>query len=117
VLNALRKEKGGVVSLEQELMAQTDLPLATRLSDPGALEALGVVEDAVFLEQALEAIGQLPARERAILHAFFFESKEPQVVAREMQISVSHMYRLQKQAIARVRQILFPPPSPGPQRV
>jgi RNA polymerase sporulation-specific sigma factor len=117
VLNALRREKGGVVSLEQELMAQTDLPIATRLGDPGALEALGAVEDAVFLEQVVEAIALLPPRERAILHAFFFESKEPQVVAREMRISVSHMYRLQKQAIARVREILFPSPSPGPQQV
>ncbi|MDR5682929.1 MAG: sigma-70 family RNA polymerase sigma factor [Armatimonadota bacterium] len=117
VLNALRREKGGVLSLEQELMAHTDLPVATRLADPAALEALGAVEDGVFLEQVLQAIGRLPARERAILYAFFFESKEPQVVAQEMQISVSHMYRLQKQAIARVREILFPPPSPGPQQV
>jgi RNA polymerase sporulation-specific sigma factor len=117
VLNALRRERSGMVSLEQELMAQPDMSIATRIPDPLAQEALTAVENRVFLAQVIEVIGRLPPRERAILHAFFLESREPQAVAREMRISVSHMYRLQKQAIARVREILFPSPSPGPQRV
>ncbi len=64
------------------------------------------VEDEVALSQMRDAIAALPARERAILHATYVDAREPRSVAAELRISLSHFYRLQKQAIERMRRIV-----------
>jgi len=52
-------------------------------------------------------IDVLPERERAILHATYVESRAPNRVAAELKISLSHFYRLHKQAIERLRRLIL----------
>ena len=105
VLNSLRRDRQQVYSLEQE--GAGDLSLAARLADPASEAALLSVEDAATAVQMRQALEMLPERERAILRATYVEAREPRNVAAELRISLSHFYRLQKQAIGRIRRLVL----------
>jgi RNA polymerase sporulation-specific sigma factor len=107
MLNALGRRRPEV-SLDQLL---GDEPaLAVTLGDAEAELSLLRVEDRVLYEQIRAVIANLPERERSILEAYVVRA-EPREVARSLRISLSHFYRLQKQAIERVRQAMQ---APGP---
>ena len=55
------------------------------------------------LRQAME---RLPYNERAVLESIYLESEEAKTVAQKLELSVSHIYRLQKQGIKRIRGML-----------
>ena len=55
------------------------------------------------LYQALE---RLPAKERTVLEGMFLNSQPAQDLAEGLQVSPSHVYRLQKKGIRRVRGML-----------
>jgi len=103
VLNSLRRDHRREVSLEEE--GAGERALGARLADPASEAALQSVEDAALAAQMRQALEALPDRERAILRATCVEAREPRSVAAELRISLSHFYRLQKQAIARVRRL------------
>ncbi|MDR5683076.1 MAG: sigma factor-like helix-turn-helix DNA-binding protein [Armatimonadota bacterium] len=48
----------------------------------------------------------MPARERAVVEACCSSGEAPRRLARTLGISLSHVYRLHKQAIARIRRRL-----------
>lgn len=98
VLNALRRERGRSVSLED-----ADGAWVERLEDGAAQEALGAVEDAVLAGQLARGVQRLPLRERAVLDAFYFRPRNPAVAARELGVSLSHLYRLHHRALASLR--------------
>lgn len=98
VLNALRRERGGSVSLDD-----SDGGWAERLEDAVAQEALGAVEDAVLARQLARGVQRLPRRERAVLEAFYFRPRNPALAARELGMSLSHLYRLHHKALATLR--------------
>ncbi len=50
-----------------------------------------------------EAISKLEGREAEIVSALFFEGKKPKDVAKEKKLDVSHVYRLRRTAIAKIR--------------
>ena len=50
-----------------------------------------------------ESIARLQGREAEVVSALFFEGKAPQDVALEQRLDVSHVYRLRRSAIARIR--------------
>ena len=104
VLNALDRIRTDV-SLDQ-VLALTDegSPLAG-LADPAAASDLSGVEDRVLLQHVLAVIDRLPPRERAVLAAVA-GAREPRRIARELHISLSHFYRLQKQATEHLLAIL-----------
>lgn len=104
VLNALDRIRADV-SLDQ-VLALTDegSPLAG-LADPAAASDLSGVEDRVLLQHVLAVIDRLPPRERAVLSAVA-GAREPRRIARELHISLSHFYRLQKQATEHLLAIL-----------
>ncbi len=104
VLNALRRSGPVEYSLEQD--GHDDLPLATRLADPDSDRALADVEDGALLDQLRQAIEGLPDRERAILRGTYLESRDPRHLARELRISLSHFYRLHRQALDRMRALV-----------
>ncbi|MDQ7842465.1 MAG: sigma-70 family RNA polymerase sigma factor [Armatimonadota bacterium] len=93
VLNALRRG--------QDVSRQTALNAG--LPDPSAEAALLAVEDAAAAERMRAVLSTLPARERTILNATYVEAREPRRVAEELRISLSHFYRLHKQALVRLR--------------
>ncbi len=111
---ARRRIKGRILdyfrSLEEELVhAGFSLEASAGLlggripeeSDP-ALEA-----ERVYLAGRLRnAMKRLPSKEQAVVNAVYIEDQPPRAVAEQMRISQSHLYRLQKQAIRRMRGIL-----------
>ena len=50
-----------------------------------------------------ESVERLQGKEAAVVGALFFEGKEPLEVADEQNIDVSHVYRLRRSAVARIR--------------
>lgn len=113
-LNALDRVKVEV-SLDQVLAAADDPSPAARLADPDAALALSGVEDRAVLERVLAVIEGLPPRERAVLEAVV-HAREPRRIARDLEISLSHFYRLQKQAVEHLRALLGFEPMHRPQR-
>jgi RNA polymerase sporulation-specific sigma factor len=107
ILNALRRERPAI-SVEGSGRAEADDSLLERLADPVAADRLSAVEDGVLLEQILNAIDRLPRRERRILRGSFLREEEPRRIADELRISVSHFYRLQKHALARIQELIAP---------
>lgn len=105
VLNSLRRDRVQEYPLEPD--GGANMALADRLADPVSEAALAGVEDAALLLQMHEAIDTLPDRERTILRATFVDAREPRSVAGELRISLSHFYRLQKQALAHVRALVL----------
>lgn len=64
--------------------------------DPGEPED----EDRLDVE---ESIARLQGREAEVVSALFFEGKDPQDIAAEQRLDVSHVYRLRRTAVARIR--------------
>src|SRR5690554_5111112 len=61
------------------------------------------VEKNYLLERVGRVIRELSVKEQKVLKEIYLMNKEPQVLASEMGISLSYLYRLQKKAIRRIR--------------
>lgn len=101
VLNTLRADRARPRSIDQD--TAWSLSAAAALADPASEAALLAVEDAATAGQMRSMLDALPDRERTILRATYVEARDARRVAAELRISVSHFYRLQKQALARLR--------------
>ena len=66
------------------------------------LEVVPAPGDEDWLDVA-ESIARLRGREAEVVSALFFEGKDPRAVADEQHLDVSHVYRLRRSAIARIR--------------
>jgi RNA polymerase sporulation-specific sigma factor len=108
ILNALRRERGRGADVEDAGEALAKVP------DAAAADALASVEDAVLVRQIVAAIDGLPARERRILVGAFLAAEEPGRIADELKISLSHFYRLQQQALRKLREMFAPALGPRP---
>jgi RNA polymerase sporulation-specific sigma factor len=105
ILNALHRERpraSAAVGGEDEVLIE-------RVPDLGAADRLAGVEDALLVEQIVAAIERLPEREQRIVRAMISKEEEPRRTADELRISLSHLYRLQKQAVHRIQAYLLPP--------
>jgi len=49
------------------------------------------------------ALGRLPPKEQLVVNGMFLEGQEPKALADALDVSVSHLYRLQKQGVRRIR--------------
>lgn len=103
VLNALARIRTEV-SLDQALAGEEPSPLG-RLADPLAASMLTAVENRVMAQHVLAMIAQLPPREQAVLKALV-DAQEPRRIARDLRISLSHFYRLQKRATEHLRALV-----------
>jgi RNA polymerase sporulation-specific sigma factor len=104
VLNALGRVRADV-SLEQLAATGDDSSQIMGLADPAAAAMLAGVEDRAAVARVLALIDEMPPRERAVLRAAVVH-QPPVRTARELRVSLSHFYRLQKQAAARLRGLL-----------
>lgn len=105
ILNALRRLRPREYSLDTE--RQGDATLAASLPDPQTEAALLSIEDGALFAQVREAIARLPERQQAILRATYLESRRPRSVATELHISLSHFYRLHKDAVEGLRRLVW----------
>ena len=107
ILNALHRERS-VPSVDGA--EEDDQAIIERVPDLGAADRLAGVEDAMLVQQIIGAIERLPEREQRVLLALISKREEPRRIAGELRISLSHLYRLQKQAVQRVQAYLMPAP-------
>lgn len=103
-LNALSRIRADL-SLDQAVAATADAVSPASLADPAAEAVLAEIEDRAVVAHVLAMIEQLPPRERAVLRAVA-GAQPPRRIASELRISLSHFYRLQKQAAKHLRVLL-----------
>ena len=104
MLNFLKKSSSlGIVSLEEEvregfswgetLVAETATPLE-------------VVERHLLQEKVTQAMDRLPAKEQKVLTSLLLDDVPAQNVADDINVSLGHVYRLQKKGVRRIRGML-----------
>ena len=64
------------------------------------------VEQSFLVEQVKAAMNRLPQKEQLVVSGMLLEHCEPKQLAENLEMSVSHLYRLQKQGIRRMRGML-----------
>ena len=105
ILNCLEKE-GKQSGLAASSHGEED---AVMLEDLLADTAVPVAEQAEYnylVAELRSAMGRLPAKEQAVLSGVYLDEQAPQELADQLNLSLSHIYRLQKQGIRRVRGML-----------
>lgn len=65
-----------------------------------------VTEQRFINDKVLQAMGRLPQKEQLVLTGIYLEDKSASDLAATIDVSLSHIYRLQKQGIRRVRGML-----------
>lgn len=60
-------------------------------------------ENSLLAEQLQLALARLPQKERLVINSVYLEQKEAKIVAEALDVSTSHIYRLQKTGIRRIR--------------
>ncbi|SFT62095.1 RNA polymerase sporulation-specific sigma factor [Selenomonas sp. GACV-9] len=105
MLNFLQKEGRVDVACMDARPADGGMTIKENLMDmsPSVTEQAESNELACRLRQAM---ARLPDRERAVLEGMYMQSEEAGDVAAGLQVSKSHIYRLQKNGIRRVRGML-----------
>ncbi len=104
MLDYLRKNHDkGVVYLESELSEGFTLSeaLASPLASPTEL-----AEQQVLLEKVNQALERLPQKEQQVLKGLYIEDNTAQAMADKINVSLGHVYRLQKQGVRRIRGML-----------
>lgn len=61
------------------------------------------VERKIALDTIKEFMLELPVKEREVMEGIYLADKKAELLAREMGITLSYLYRLQKKAIKRIR--------------
>ncbi|HWR41087.1 MAG TPA: sigma-70 family RNA polymerase sigma factor [Patescibacteria group bacterium] len=102
MLNFLEREGAQILRKDQRDDADR---LAECLIDADA-EITGQVEHSFLMEQIQTALQRLPRNEQLILNGVFVKECEPKELAAELDVSLSHIYRLQKKGIRRLRGML-----------
>jgi len=104
MLNYLHKEsRADVACLEEtseEGISQMDL-----LRDTAA-PVVEQVERRYLSDRVKETMQRLPAKERMVLEGLYLESGDVNELADSLQLSTSHIYRLQKNGVRRIRGML-----------
>jgi RNA polymerase sporulation-specific sigma factor len=105
--NFLSKEgKCDWVYMDSPLTAEdADFTLADSLIDGSPSVALQV-EKNFLVEQIRKAMNRLPLNEQLVLAGMYLEEREPKQLADTLDLSLSHIYKLQKQGVRRVRGML-----------
>lgn len=104
MLNFIRQEGASALACMDDI-GEDGTSAKDRLADTSA----SVPEQAETHElssQLREALSRLPEKERLVLEHVYLESAEVKDVAELLDVSISHIYRLQKTGIRRVRGML-----------
>ena len=101
-MDFLKKEGSSALACIDGAMDEDGLSVKDRLVDTAA----SVSEQAEVHElsaRVREALSRLPQKERLVLEQVFLGRAEVREVAEQMNLSPSHIYRLQKTGIRRIR--------------
>ena len=98
---AYHKIHGAVVNLLERGEKRAPLPVPDEWLDV-ARESEDDTDSEDWLS-ASEAVSRLSGKEAEVVSAMFFEGKDPKTIAHEQKVDISHVYRLKRSAIARIR--------------
>lgn len=104
MLDFLKKaSSNGIVSLESELSSGFTLgdTLVSSCASPAEM-----AEKALLQEKISSAMERLPEREQQVLKELYLEDRTARDIADNVNISLGHVYRLQKQGVRRIRGML-----------
>lgn len=107
MLNFMQKEGSrDLVYIDKPLiMGDSETTMSDNLVDtapPVAIQA----EDNYMIGELKAAMSRLPAKEQAVLDGVYLKDQEPKELAKLLDVTPSHIYRLQKQGIRRIRGML-----------
>lgn len=107
MLNYMRKEGMRDLTYIDRPMynEESEGTLGENLVDPAPAVA-EQAEDNFLVAELKNALRKLPQKERTVLSSVYLQEREPKEVAEHLDVSPSHIYRLQKQGIRRVRGML-----------
>ena len=105
MLNFLKKEGMVDVACIDAAAVAGGMTLKEKLMDmaPSVAEQ---AEDHELMGRVQQAMEKLPFKEKAVLESIYMQSETTNAVADVLQLSTSHIYRLQKSGIRRVRGML-----------
>ena len=104
MINHLNTEDGSLLHIDTPLN-DSQATIADLLVDAQA-EVAAQVEQSYLVEQVKTAMNRLPVKEQQVLQGVYLDDCEPRELAEAMEVSLSHVYRLQKQGIRRLRGML-----------
>ena len=98
-----RADRKGLVYLDSEISQGFTLSdaLPSELATPTEL-----TEQKLLAEKVSQAMDRLPVKEQQVLQGMFLEERTAQAVADAIDVSLGHVYRLQKQGVRRIRGML-----------
>lgn len=107
MLNYMKKEgKHNFTYIDSPLSTHGDAGTLSDLLIDTALPVAQQAERNFLVAQVKSALDRLPAKEQLVLNGVFLEDQEPKQLAEKLDLSISHVYRLQKQGIRRIRGML-----------
>lgn len=105
ILNFLRREGAVALACLEERVGEDGLSPKDRLVDP-SVSVAEQAEEHELSARLREALARLPQKERLVLEEVCIGSAAVGDVAARLNVSPSHIYRLQKTAIRRIRGML-----------
>ncbi len=104
MVDYLRKANGdGVLSLDSEL---SDGFTLSDLLPAGGASLSEQAEHKLLVEKVNQAMERLPLKEQQVLQELYIEDRPAQDVASAIDVSLGHVYRLQKKGVRRIRGML-----------
>ena len=96
-------DRKGLLYLDSEISQGFTLSdaLPSELATP-----IEVTERKLLQEKVAQAMDRLPAKEQQVLQGMYLEDRPAQAVADAIDVSLGHVYRLQKQGVRRIRGML-----------
>ena len=96
-------DRKGLLSLDSEISQGFTLSdaLPSELATP-----IEVTERKLLQEKVAQAMDRLPAKEQQVLQGMYLDDRPAQAVADAIDVSLGHVYRLQKQGVRRIRGML-----------
>lgn len=102
MMSFLKKEGATALACMEEETDEDGATAKERIADPGASVA-EQAEEHELSARLWEALKRLPQKERLVLEQVCIGSAAVQEVAERLKVSPSHIYRLQKTGIRRIR--------------
>jgi RNA polymerase sporulation-specific sigma factor len=107
---AYYKIKGRMINFLQRVEAKAPIPVDDTYMVEGRIlseDTSNVTEDESEWTLDLEhALAELSERESAVVRSLMLENKAPREVAADMKVDISHVYRIRRKAIAKMREWL-----------
>jgi RNA polymerase sporulation-specific sigma factor len=106
IINYLSREDNNLVRIDSPVAADSSQATIADLLIDAQAEVAAQAEHNYLVDQLRTAMDRLPAKEQQVLNSVYLNDCEAKDIAATMELSVSHVYRLQKQGIRRLRGML-----------